>query len=71
MEAASIQSVKQWRRLPHVVSHSHIPLLQLSQQIIELQEATQIHSGLQSGSVNRQGFINEVKTVFKTWKYVR
>ena len=68
VEAASIQSVKQWRRLPHIVSHSHIPLLQLSQQIIELQEATQIHTGMQSGSLNRQPFINEVKTIFKTWK---
>ncbi|XP_019851030.1 PREDICTED: transformation/transcription domain-associated protein [Amphimedon queenslandica] len=68
VEAASIQSVKQWRRLPHIVSNSHIPLLQLSQQIIELQEATQIHSGLQSGSLSRQSFLNEVKTIFKTWK---
>ena len=70
IEAASIQGVKQWRRLPGIVSHSHISLLQLSQQIMELQEATTIHSGLQSGGLNRQPFQNEVTTIFKTWKYV-
>ena len=68
IEAASIQSIKQWRRLPAVVASSHIPLLQLSQQIMELQEATTIHSGLQSGGLNRQPFQAEVKTIFKTWK---
>ena len=30
IEAASIQSIKQWRRLPPVVSHAHTPLLQVS-----------------------------------------
>lgn len=68
IEAASIQSIKQWRRLPSVVSSAHNPLLQLSQQIMELQEATTIHSGLQSGGLNRQAFQTEVKTIFKTWK---
>ena len=34
-------------------------------QIIELQEATQIHSGLQSGSLSHQTFINEVKLSLK------
>jgi len=29
IEAASIQSIKQWRRLPRIVSHAHIPLLQV------------------------------------------
>ncbi len=68
IEAASIQSIKQWRRLPSIVAAAHIPLLQLSQQIMELQEATTIHSGLQSGGLNRQPFQAEVKTIFKTWK---
>lgn len=70
IEAASIQGVKQWRRLPEIVAHSHISLLQLSQQIMELQEATTIHSGLQSGGLNRQPFQSEVTTIFKTWKSV-
>ena len=29
IEAASIQSIKQWRRLPRVVAHVHVPLLQV------------------------------------------
>ncbi len=29
IEAASIQSIKQWRRLPRIVSHAHVPLLQV------------------------------------------
>ena len=29
IEAASIQSIKQWRRLPKIVSHVHVPLLQV------------------------------------------
>ena len=42
--------------------------LQLSQQIMELQEATTIHSGLQSGGLTRPAFQTEIKTIFKTWK---
>ncbi|XP_064401908.1 transformation/transcription domain-associated protein-like isoform X2 [Halichondria panicea] len=68
IEAASIQGIKQWRRLPKIVSHAHVSLLQLSQQIMELQEATTIHSGLQSGGLTRQSFQTEIKTIFKTWK---
>ena len=68
IEAASIQSINQWRRLPKLVSPAHVQLLQLSQQIMELQEATTIHSGLQAGGLNRQNFQTEVKTIFKTWK---
>ena len=29
IEAASIQSIKQWRRLPRVVARAHVPLLQV------------------------------------------
>ena len=68
IEAASIQSIKQWRRLPKLVSNAHIQLLQLAQQIMELQEATTIHSGLQAGRLNRGNFQTEVKTIFKTCK---
>ncbi len=49
----------------HTHTHTHV---QLSQQIMELQEATTIHSGLQSGGLTRQSFQTEIKTIFKTWK---
>ena len=68
VEAASVQSIKHWRRLPQLISHAHVPLLQLSHQIMELQEALSIHSGLQSGGLNRPPFQTELKTIFKTWK---
>ncbi|KAL5497639.1 hypothetical protein EMCRGX_G014148 [Ephydatia muelleri] len=68
IEAASVQSIKHWRRLPQLISHAHVPLLQLSHQIMELQEALSIHSGLQSGGLNRPPFQTELKTIFKTWK---
>ena len=40
--------VKEWRRLPKLLSPAHVNLLQLSQQIVELQEAFQIQNGLYS-----------------------
>ena len=30
IEAASIQGIKQWRRLPKIVSHAHVSLLQVN-----------------------------------------
>ncbi len=29
IEAASIQGIKQWRRLPKIMSHAHVSLLQV------------------------------------------
>ena len=46
---ASTLCMKEWRRLPHVVSHVHLPYLQAAQQVMELQEACQIHQGLLHG----------------------
>lgn len=36
VELASSLVMKEWRKLPHIVSHSHIPLLQAAQQVILL-----------------------------------
>ena len=49
VEQASTLCMKEWRRLPHVVSHVHLPYLQAAQQVMELQEACQIHQGLLHG----------------------
>lgn len=43
VESASTNCMKEWRRLPHIVSHAHLPLLRAAQQIMELSEAAQIH----------------------------
>jgi transformation/transcription domain-associated protein len=71
-------SLKEWRRLPKLLTPAHIPLLQLSQQIIELQEAFQIQNGIYSLSqsnsstqqniqINQSAVLQEIKgkTTFK------
>ena len=41
VEIASALCIKEWRRLPHVVSHIHLTFLQAAQQVMELQVITQ------------------------------
>lgn len=38
VEVASVLCMREWRRLPPIVSHIHLPILQAAQQIMELQE---------------------------------
>ena len=46
---ASSLAMREWKRLPRLVSHIHLQLLQAAQQVMELQEAAQIHQGLLHG----------------------
>ncbi|KAB5555463.1 hypothetical protein PHYPO_G00034550 [Pangasianodon hypophthalmus] len=68
VEMASSLAIREWRRLPHIVSHVHTPLLQAAQQIIELQEAAQINVGLQPANLGRNTSLHDMKTVVKTWR---
>uniref|UniRef100_A0ABM0MIW8 Transformation/transcription domain-associated protein-like n=1 Tax=Saccoglossus kowalevskii TaxID=10224 RepID=A0ABM0MIW8_SACKO len=68
VEMSSKQAIKEWRRLPNVVSHIHTPLLQAAQRIIELQEAAQIHQGLQQANIGRNSSIHDMKAIVKTWR---
>ncbi|XP_026170654.1 transformation/transcription domain-associated protein isoform X1 [Mastacembelus armatus] len=68
VELASSLAIREWRRLPHIVSHVHTPLLQAAQQIIELQEAAQINGGLQPANLGRNTSLHDMKTVVKTWR---
>uniref|UniRef100_A0A8C2Z7M2 Transformation/transcription domain-associated protein n=1 Tax=Cyclopterus lumpus TaxID=8103 RepID=A0A8C2Z7M2_CYCLU len=68
VEMASSLAIREWRRLPHIVSHVHTPLLQAAQQIIELQEAAQINAGLQLANLGRNTSLHDMKTVVKTWR---
>ncbi|MGH0116979.1 UNVERIFIED_CONTAM: hypothetical protein FKN15_024924 [Acipenser sinensis] len=68
VEMASSLVIREWRRLPPIVSHVHTPLLQAAQQIIELQEAAQINAGLQPASLGRNTSLHDMKTVVKTWR---
>ncbi|KAI4484537.1 hypothetical protein M0804_007103 [Polistes exclamans] len=65
VELASGLCMREWRRLPHIVSHVHLPLLQAAQQIMELQEAMQIHQGLLHG---RSTSLHDMKAIVKTWR---
>lgn len=65
IETASNACLQEWRRLPSIVSHIHIPILQVAQQIMELQEASQIHQDLQ----RKQALpFHDMKSIVKTWR---
>ncbi|KAJ9592433.1 hypothetical protein L9F63_015849, partial [Diploptera punctata] len=65
VEISSSLCMREWRRLPHIVSHIHLPLLQAAQQIMELQEAAQIHQALLHG---RSSSLHDMKAIVKTWR---
>jgi transformation/transcription domain-associated protein len=46
IERCMLLALKEWRRLPRLVSPIHMTLLQAAQQIVELQEAFQIQNNL-------------------------
>lgn len=66
VESASALCLVEWRRLPHIVSHIHLPLLQAAQQIIELQEAYQIHKDLKD--LKEGNSLHDMKAIVKTWR---
>lgn len=65
VELASSLCIREWRRLPSIVSHVHLTTLQAAQQVVELQEAAQIHQGLLQ---SRPGTLHDVKAIVKTWR---
>lgn len=65
VENATTLCLMEWRRLPHIVSHIHLPYLQAAQQIIELQEAYQIHKDLK---LENPDSLHDMKAIVKTWR---
>lgn len=65
VEMASAMCMREWRRMPPIVSHMHLPILQAAQQIMELQEANQIHQGLLPC---RNTSLHDMKAIVKTWR---
>lgn len=55
----------QWHRLPSLVYKSHIPHLHLFQQFVEIQEASQIYTGLAN---NKMQLVQELKGTLGTWR---
>lgn len=68
VEVASQLCIKEWRRLPPIVTNVHIPLLQAAQQIMELAEAGQIHTGLLPENIGRNNSLHDMKAIVKTWR---
>ncbi|XP_049942725.1 transformation/transcription domain-associated protein [Schistocerca serialis cubense] len=73
VEIASTLCMREWRRLPSIVSHVHLPLLQAAQQIIELQEAAQIHQSLLHACATSvhdtiHDSLRDMKATVKTWR---
>ncbi|OWR41911.1 transformation/transcription domain-associated protein isoform 1 [Danaus plexippus plexippus] len=64
-EAAAAQCLREWRRLPRLVAHAHLPLLRAAQQLMELSEAAQIHTGLLH---SRPTSLHDMKAIVKTWR---
>jgi transformation/transcription domain-associated protein len=61
-EISSALCMRAWQRLPKIVSYIHLPILQSEQQIMELQEASQIH---------QQRFkIPDINAVARIWKII-
>ena len=69
VESASTQAIRQWRKLPHIVSSVHKNILRAAQQIIELQEASQLHIGLQQQNIGRMSSLHDMKATVKTWRH--
>eukprot|EP00794_Sanderia_malayensis_P003407 gene3407-3897_t len=68
VETATTQAIRQWRKLPSIVSEIHSSLLRAAQQIMELQEASSIHVGLQQQNIGRGPNLHDMKAIVKTWR---
>lgn len=62
-------SLRKWYYLPEIVSQAHVPLLQVFQQFVELQEAQQIYLSLaQTNQANLDTRAAELKSILGTWR---
>ncbi|ORX76848.1 FAT-domain-containing protein [Anaeromyces robustus] len=62
-------TLKKWHMLPEVVSYSHINLLHIFQQFIELNEANQIRINLNNTNIdNIEKKSDELKGILQTWR---
>lgn len=62
-------SLQKWYALPHVVSQSHLPLLHIFQQYLELHEASQIFQSLvNTNAQNLEQRSNEIRGILGTWR---
>lgn len=65
IESTTNRLMQEWRKLPTLVSLVHFPVLQATQQILELHETYLLRKILLAGHPNA---LSEMKNVFKVWK---
>ncbi len=62
-------TLRKWHSLPDQVTRAHIPLLQIFQQFVELQEASTIFNSLSmTNATNLDQRSAELKTLMQTWR---
>lgn len=62
-------SLRKWHSLPSTVTQAHVPLLQIFQQFVELQEASTIFLSLaQTNATNIDQRSADLKTLMQTWR---
>lgn len=61
---ATSYCIQTWKKLPHIITNAHIPLLQAAQQLLELNEAKSLHLSLYGASRNP---MHELRTILKAW----
>lgn len=62
-------SLRKWHSLPSTVTQAHVPLLQIFQQFVELQEASTIFMSLaQTNAANIDQRSADLKTLMQTWR---
>ncbi|CAG8494971.1 1279_t:CDS:10 [Ambispora gerdemannii] len=63
-------SLRRWHSLPEIVSQCHIPILQIFQQFVELEEATKMCTGLNNleGTPSADSKSQELKSVLQSWR---
>lgn len=70
LEEGSQLCLKRWNGLPTIVTNSHLPLLAMFQQFVELQEASNIYLSASSGTnvPHKVMSVQELKGTLGTWR---
>ncbi|KAG9303929.1 hypothetical protein G9A89_005839 [Geosiphon pyriformis] len=63
-------SLQKWYSLPEIVAQSHVPLFQIFQQFVELEEATKMCTGLNNLESTNSADLKaqELKSVLQSWR---
>ncbi|KAN0059794.1 transcription-associated protein 1 [Thecaphora frezii] len=62
-------TLRKWHSLPSTVTVAHVPLLQIFQQFVELQEASTVFASLaHTNATNLDQRSSELKTLMQTWR---